>query len=115
MGMYVLGDRLEVWYFDRLGCLGSETLALHQEAHFRLFVKTVAHLVNSSAKTLGFEPSFKFDDWPHSLDSCTLEIPVNKNGAASAPVIAAVASDEPLHRSRCLGERGTSVLLTSTS
>ena len=110
MGMVLLGDRLEVWHFDRLGCLGSDTITLNQEPHFQLFVKLVVYIVNSSAETLGFEPSFGYgDSWPHSLDNCTLEIP-GENGATGRPTIATIASDEPLHLSRCLSGRGTSVL-----
>ena len=110
MGMVVLGDRLEVWHFDRLGCLGSDTITLNKKIHFQLFVKMVVYIVNSSAETLGFEPSFKYgDSWPHSLDNCKLEIP-GENGAAGGPAIATIAEDEPLHRSRCLSGRGTSVL-----
>ena len=88
MGMVVLGDRLEVWHFDRLGCLGSDTITLNQEPHFQM----VVYIVNSSAETLGFEPSFGYgDSWPHSLDNCTLEIP-GENGAAGGPAIATIAS-----------------------
>ena len=111
MGMVVLGDRLEIWYFDSLGCLGSETLHLNQEVHFELFVKAVALIITSPAETLGFEPSFKHaTSWLHSPDVRTLRIPVGENGAAGAPIIATIASDEPLHLSRCLSGRGTSVL-----
>ncbi len=111
MGMVVLGDRLEIWYFDRLGCLGSETLALNQGAHFELFVQAMALIITSSAETLGFEPSFKYGaSWPHSLNICTLQIPVGESDATGELAIAAIASDAPLHLSRCLSGRGTSVL-----
>ncbi len=111
MGMLVFGGRVEVWHFDRLGCLGSESIALNLEAHFQLFVKMVVHIVKSSAETLGFEPSFKYDaSWPHSLDICTLPLFVGEDGAPGEPIVT-IASDKPLHRSRCLSGRGTSVLL----
>ncbi len=112
MGMVVSGDRLEVWHFDRLGCLGSETITLNRETHFQHFVKMIVYIVKSSAETLGFEPSFEYDgasSWPHSLDICTLRIPPSA-GEKGASVIATIASDEPLHRSRCLSGRGTSIL-----
>ncbi len=110
MGMLVLGGRVEVWHFDRLGCLGSDTLFLNQKTHFQLFVKMIVHIVKSSAETLGFDPSFKYgDSWPNSLDNCRVEIPV-EDGAAGGPAIATIASDEPFHLSRCLSGRGTSVL-----
>src|SRR5260221_13939333 len=106
MGMVVLGDRLEVWHFDRLGCLGSETLALNQGAHFELFVQAMALIITSSAETLGFEPSFKYGaSWPHSLNICTLQIPVGESDATGELAISAIASDAPLHLSRCLSGR----------
>ena len=52
LGMVVVNDMIEMWYFDRAGCLGSDVLELRKEDDFDIFVNAVVAIASASPSDL---------------------------------------------------------------
>ena len=109
LGMVVVNDMIEMWYFDRAGCLGSDVLELRKEDDFYVFINAIMALASASPANLGFDPCFTYEGrWPFSQCGCTITIP--STNPERVPFRAKILSDEPIDLSRGLSGRGTRVL-----
>ena len=109
LGLVIMNDMVEIWYFDRAGCLGSDILELHKEDDFYIFVNAIMAIASASATNLGFDPCFAYEGrWPFSQCGCGISIPSAE--PEGSPYIAKVLSNQPVDLSRGLLGRGTRVL-----
>ena len=69
LGMVVVNDMIEMWYFDRAGCLGSDVLELRKEDDFDIFVNAVVAIASASPSDLD---ASRMKDVGHS---CSVVVP----------------------------------------
>ena len=109
LGMVVVNDMIEMWYFDRAGCLGSNVLELRKEDDFYILVNAIMAITSASPTNLGFDPCFTYEGhWPFSQCGCTITIP--SADPERVPFRARILSNDPIDLSRGLSGGGTRVL-----